>query len=122
EFVASREGQKYVLSDYNPTSGWTIEAVPDSTGFTEDITTLILGSRRPVLFVEGDGGSLDQAIYRACYPDWTIIPRGSCEEVIHAVITMRANAALTRVRSEEHTSELQSRGHLVCRLLLEKKK
>src|SRR5690625_7097612 len=25
-------------------------------------------------------------------------------------------------RSEEHTSELQSRGHLVCRLLLEKKK
>src|SRR6266508_6883679 len=27
-----------------------------------------------------------------------------------------------RRRSEEHTSELQSRGHLVCRLLLEKKK
>src|SRR5690625_7744246 len=27
-----------------------------------------------------------------------------------------------RNRSEEHTSELQSRGHLVCRLLLEKKK
>src|SRR5690625_5569049 len=27
-----------------------------------------------------------------------------------------------RQRSEEHTSELQSRGHLVCRLLLEKKK
>src|SRR5690625_6883752 len=27
-----------------------------------------------------------------------------------------------RMRSEEHTSELQSRGHLVCRLLLEKKK
>src|SRR5207253_6663462 len=26
-----------------------------------------------------------------------------------------------RARSEEHTSELQSRGHLVCRLLLEKK-
>src|SRR5690625_6826977 len=26
------------------------------------------------------------------------------------------------LRSEEHTSELQSRGHLVCRLLLEKKK
>src|SRR5690625_2003537 len=33
------------------------------------------------------------------------------------VATLRAHA-----RSEEHTSELQSRGHLVCRLLLEKKK
>src|SRR5690625_6835907 len=30
--------------------------------------------------------------------------------------------ALRAGRSEEHTSELQSRGHLVCRLLLEKKK
>src|SRR5438876_3981061 len=29
---------------------------------------------------------------------------------------------LTRMRSEEHTSELQSPVHLVCRLLLEKKK
>src|SRR5437660_7995667 len=29
---------------------------------------------------------------------------------------------LRQDRSEEHTSELQSRGHLVCRLLLEKKK
>src|SRR5690625_6897277 len=30
-------------------------------------------------------------------------------------------ATARRGRSEEHTSELQSRGHLVCRLLLEKK-
>src|SRR5690625_2583942 len=29
---------------------------------------------------------------------------------------------IEKVRSEEHTSELQSRGHLVCRLLLEKTK
>src|SRR3712207_8413473 len=31
-------------------------------------------------------------------------------------------SALNQVRSEEHTSELQSRQYLVCRLLLEKKK
>src|SRR2546422_3807272 len=34
----------------------------------------------------------------------------------------RAPERRPRVRSEEHTSELQSRLHLVCRLLLEKKK
>src|SRR5688572_31660767 len=33
----------------------------------------------------------------------------------------RVGAALTRLRSEEHTSELQSQSNLVCRLLLEKK-
>src|SRR5439155_20240276 len=32
------------------------------------------------------------------------------------------STAISAARSEEHTSELQSRGHLVCRLLLEKKK
>src|SRR5690625_5442052 len=32
------------------------------------------------------------------------------------------NLPMPAERSEEHTSELQSRGHLVCRLLLEKKK
>src|SRR5439155_12923459 len=39
---------------------------------------------------------------------------------VHAA--RRQHAADERLRSEEHTSELQSRGHLVCRLLLEKKK
>src|SRR5437870_8003609 len=34
----------------------------------------------------------------------------------------RRTGPRSRSRSEEHTSELQSRGHLVCRLLLEKKK
>src|SRR5439155_21723272 len=33
-----------------------------------------------------------------------------------------SSSAYETIRSEEHTSELQSRGHLVCRLLLEKKK
>src|SRR5439155_16618581 len=33
-----------------------------------------------------------------------------------------SNLGVVYSRSEEHTSELQSRGHLVCRLLLEKKK
>src|SRR5437660_2719692 len=40
-----------------------------------------------------------------------------------APATTRATSwSVPFIRSEEHTSELQSRGHLVCRLLLEKKK
>src|SRR5690625_6143397 len=38
------------------------------------------------------------------------------------IIMRLARTARAGTRSEEHTSELQSRGHLVCRLLLEKKK
>lgn len=97
-FAAGRAAQKYVISSYTSTPTWKIESVPEDTGFSEEVTTLILGSRRPILFVEGDGSSLDLAIYRCCYPDWTVIPRGSCEHVIHAVVTMRANERLTRVK------------------------
>src|SRR5690554_7177413 len=39
-----------------------------------------------------------------------------------AVLLAPSLGKLVRRRSEEHTSELQSRPHLVCRLLLEKKK
>src|SRR5690625_5778110 len=38
------------------------------------------------------------------------------------LITEEEGKEIKTYRSEEHTSELQSRGHIVCRLLLEKKK
>src|SRR5690625_5821511 len=41
---------------------------------------------------------------------------------LDAIGAPQFTASQTSARSEEHTSELQSRGHLVCRLLLEKKK
>src|SRR5690625_5793498 len=43
------------------------------------------------------------------------INRGDTNTKTHLIIQLWG-----RVRSEEHTSELQSRGHIVCRLLLEK--
>src|SRR5690625_6092037 len=49
-----------------------------------------------------------------------LIDRGAAEPDAH-VAAAAVIAGLAR-KSEEHTSELQSRGHLVCRLLLEKKK
>src|SRR5690625_5483422 len=47
----------------------------------------------------------------------TITVQGSHEDKIRKLLEKEGIS-----RSEEHTSELQSRGHLVCRLLLEKKK
>src|SRR5258707_8823969 len=48
-------------------------------------------------------------------------PRGPCRSERAPLGTGRSHAR-SRRRSEEHTSELQSRQYLVCRLLLEKKK
>src|SRR2546422_4721349 len=49
----------------------------------------------------------------------------ACRPLPHRRFTVRQGVATDippSIRSEEHTSELQSRLHLVCRLLLEKKK
>ncbi|MBJ6985917.1 AAA family ATPase [Devosia sp. MC521] len=120
DFVASRNGPKWVVKSYEHPDKWDIEAVPEGSGFSEELATQILGSRRPVLFVEGEQSSFDLQFYRACYPDWLVIPRGSCENVIHAVKTMRANSSFTRItcagivdadgRNQSQIAELQGHG------------
>src|SRR5438876_7474149 len=51
-------------------------------------------------------------------------PRSSCtaSRVVEVPLCCARRCRMIVVRSEEHTSELQSPVHLVCRLLLEKKK
>src|SRR3712207_6918861 len=48
--------------------------------------------------------------------------RAAAETPVLAAVHLLRGEAGDGVRSEEHTSELQSRQYLVCRLLLEKKK
>src|SRR5437660_10800296 len=58
-----------------------------------------------------------------CPPSCCPTGESSDTRIVTAGLLMGANPAKEAIsRSEEHTSELQSRGHLVCRLLLEKKK
>src|SRR3712207_6853912 len=51
-----------------------------------------------------------------------VLLSGKGEDLESASVKGIANLVASSVRSEEHTSELQSRQYLVCRLLLEKKK
>src|SRR5439155_4953143 len=50
------------------------------------------------------------------------VPTLSTDSPENVATPLAAATVVVPERSEEHTSELQSRGHLVCRLLLEKKK
>src|SRR5262245_22459898 len=65
--------------------------------------------------------AINAAISAACSTSqWLAEVHGSTRLPSHA--TDRSGQSLELCRSEEHTSELQSLRHLVCRLLLEKKK
>src|SRR5690348_18004956 len=60
-------------------------------------------------------------LFRSCPPGGTACTSGNDPSPLHTPPLLLADAVV-RLRSEEHTSELQSPVHLVCRLLLEKKK
>src|SRR2546422_2156320 len=75
-------------------------------GGIEHMTRVPMGSN-----AQGPGeGALSPRLHER----FTIVPQGISAELIAEKWGLK--------RSEEHTSELQSRLHLVCRLLLEKKK
>src|SRR5258705_8010512 len=89
-----------------------IRRPPRSTLFP--YTTLFRSHRRHLVMIDDDG--LDPELLR---------PRDRLDRGDAAIDRDdQAGAAPARLldRSEEHTSELQSLRHLVCRLLLEKKK
>src|SRR2546429_5179502 len=79
--------------------------------------TLMTSRSRPcgsLIFSTADVSAARPSTTRLASPGWVFI------NFFHSAC--RCSAGSASIRSEEHTSELQSRLHLVCRLLLEKKK
>src|SRR5690625_6227972 len=67
----------------------------------------------------------EEVIVLLCSPAIRMYLKQLLDRFLPQVVVLSYNELEPSVqvqRSEEHTSELQSRGHLVCRLLLEKKK
>src|SRR5690554_7254026 len=73
--------------------------------------------------VEYDESRIGSVVIRAWYQVFSI-PGGCAFDYLwpspHEIKVVTCQYVILAARSEEHTSELQSRPHLVCRLLLEK--
>src|SRR5439155_26177043 len=82
---------------------------------TTEIYTLSLHDALPI---SADHDRRRVSLFRHAAPE--IHHRGYAGA--HPIHAKHGDGRVDGGRSEEHTSELQSRGHLVCRLLLEKKK
>lgn len=105
DFAGTRAGATKIWLKSYEGGRWDWEFVPDSTGLPENVLLSVLGSRRPVLFVEGDPEGLEQAVFSRVYPDWTVVPRGGCEAVIASTTAFRA-------LSDHH--------HLECRGIIDR--
>ena len=72
-------------------TAWDAELLQPDVTLPEDIKRDILGARRRILFVEGGASSLDLPMYGALFPELSVIPKGSCNEVIRAVKGLRGS-------------------------------
>lgn len=91
--VALHESKKIWLKAYDGSS-WDWEEVPEIEGLPETLLIEILGSRKPVVFVEGENGSYDISLYCAVLSDFLVMPCGSCSQVIQTVKALRSSNEL----------------------------
>lgn len=97
-FAADRPGtEKVCLTGYeNEAFSW-FKVAPQQS-IPEDVYLEVLGSRKPVVFVEGTYGSHDLQIYQMAYPHFTVKPIGGCAAVISATKTFRALEDMHRLK------------------------
>ena len=94
--IANPEAQVLMLKSCqwsdNQCVAWDVEVIEPDSELPEDLKLAILGSRDRILFVEGEPtGSLDFPLYTALFPDLSVVPKGSCEEVQKAVLGLRGS-------------------------------
>lgn len=82
DFAVSRGTAKKIwVKSYIHPDQWEIEPIPDNE-IPEALMLELLGSRRPVLFCEGERGKVDERMYSLLFPGFVVTPVGSCHEVI----------------------------------------
>ena len=90
--AAHSNSEKIWIKEYDG-QNWKLEKLT-GTDLPEDLLLDILGSRKNVLFVEGERDSYDTQLYSELYPDYLIIPCGSCTQVIARTKAFRNNPSL----------------------------
>lgn len=90
---AMEEATKVWLKTYDG-ERWDWDLIGQDENIPEDLLLEVLGSRKPVVFVEGVAGSFDSALYAAILNNYLVIPVGSCSQVIQSVKALKANKQL----------------------------
>src|SRR3712207_9380396 len=89
---------------------------------TTEIYTLSLHDALPILLPDAVMAPAAASLEESVTSRPAVVEPPSCTDPAEARTTSAFAPEACSVRSEEHTSELQSRQYLVCRLLLENKK
>lgn len=83
DFASSRTSSKKLwIKHFKYPDTWEIEEI-NTDKFPESLIMELLGSKKNILFCEGEKGKIDEKTYSILFPNLTIFPVGSCFNVIY---------------------------------------
>jgi hypothetical protein len=86
DFAFTRQSAvKIWAKSYEDGNIWDYEFLDYNSPIPEQLYLEVLGSRKPVIFLEGESSSIDYELYEQVYSGYTVKPLGGCEKVIQTV-------------------------------------
>lgn len=100
DFAFTRQNAIKIWSkSYEHNNIWDYDFLDENMPIPEQLYLEVLGSRKPVIFIEGDNSSIDYEIYEQVYFDYTLKPLGGCEKVIQSVKSFNEQNAFHHIES-----------------------
>jgi hypothetical protein len=99
DFASSRPNStKIWIKNYDGNS-WDYEILKDDINIPEQLFLEILGSRKSVLFIEGDESSIDYQLFQLIFPEFMVKPLGSCTKVVEATKSFNEQKSFHHIQS-----------------------
>lgn len=99
EFAISREtSQRIWVKSYDGVK-WDYEILTTDNTLPDQLYLEILGSRKSVLFIEGDESSIDNRLLSLVFNDYTVKPLGSCKKVLSVTKSFNENIGFHHILS-----------------------
>ncbi|MCP1253500.1 MULTISPECIES: DUF4435 domain-containing protein [Elizabethkingia] len=99
DFAFTRQNAKKIWAKSYEGNVWDYEILDESLSIPEQLYLDVLGSRKPIIFLEGDSSSIDYELYEQVFDDKTLKPIGSCDKVIQIVKAFKEQQSFHHIES-----------------------
>ena len=99
DFAFTRQNAKKIWAKSYENNVWDYELLDENSPIPEQLYLDVLGSRKPIVFLEGDNSSIDYELYEQVYDDKTLKPVGSCDKVVQVVKAFRDQEGFHHIKS-----------------------
>lgn len=99
DFAISRQDSVKIWAKSFNKNVWDYEILDINTELPEQLYLEILGSRKPIIFIEGDDSSIDYRLLQLVFDDYTTKPLGSCEKVFETTKAFNEQSGFHHIES-----------------------